>query len=515
MSHAVNAPPPVPRAVWAPALALAAAGLALQVALLWAYHYPPLLDLPRHAARHHLEALWLRGEHVPDFYAVRYRLVPNLGADLTLPGLMLLLPPLPAVKVFLSLSVLLYWLGPALFVAGQAGARAGAVVAALLLLPLNLCPFLFWGFLNFYSGLGLAFLALAHYCWLVEQPRARVGHLLLHAALVTLLFLWHLGAWGVYGAVMGCRLLAVLFEAWGKEGAPRAALRPLLTSLLPTVPSLVLCALYLRAGSAMSPDGGAVSRGWTSKLARTALLFRGYDNAADVAAGLLWAAAALAAFGPGLRRARGCGWLLLAVGLLFGLYLVVPYELGTTSDTDSRLLPALFVCALAWLAFVPVRWPRLAMALLALCLLVRVGSTWHAWGRMAARGEHYARAFELFPSGGRVLPVVLVPPGARQPIDRHFLCWAVLSRDVFVPTLFVDPGQHPLALNAPTPECVRQGPDGPVLDADCARENYDFLWVYNPYGVPFALSGSCTRVYEADALTVWRAPTELATDEHR
>jgi hypothetical protein len=487
-----------------PALVLAAVGLAAQVALLWAWPYPPLLDLPNHAARHYLETLWLRGEHLPDFYTIRYQLLPNLGSDLTVPGLMLLLPPLTALKVFLSVSVLLYWAGPTLFVLRQAGPRAGAVVAALLLLPLNLNPFLFWGFLNFYSGLGLAFLALAHYCWLIEQPRARVGQWLLHAALVTLLFVWHLSAWGTYGAVMGCRMLAAAYDGYRSEQSLRAALRLLLASVLATVPSLVLCALYLRAGSAVSPAEHAMSRGWLVKLLRTPLLFRGYDNLPDVAVGLLWMAAVLLAFGPGLRRARGRGWLLLAVAVLAGFYLLIPYELGSTSDTDSRLLPPLFVCALAWLACVPVKWPRAALALAALCLLVRVGAVGYAWGRMATREQTYARAFDLFHPGSRVLPFVPVPEGERKPVERHFVCWAVLSREVFVPTLLAHRGQFPLTLNAPAPGCARDGERGPVLDADCARECYDYLWVYNPHGVPFAAPESFTKVFEADALTVWR-----------
>ena len=48
-----------------------------------------------------------------------------------------------------------------------------------------------------------------------------------------------------------------------------------------------------------------------------------------------------------------------------------------------------------------------------------------------------------------------------------------------------------------------------------AGQWYDFLWAYNPYGVPFTLPGSFTRVHEDGALTVWRCRKELATDEHR
>jgi hypothetical protein len=134
---------------------------------------------------------------------------------------------------------------------------------------------------------------------------------------------------------------------------------------------------------------------------------------------------------------------------------------------------------------------------------------------MAEREQSYARAFDLFPAGSRVLPIVPMPEGARNPMERHFLCWVVLSREVFVPTLFADPGQHALSLNAPAPGCTEDRAGGLVLDADCARAWYDFLWVYNPYGVPFTLPEPFTRAHEDGALTVWRCRKELATDEHR
>jgi hypothetical protein len=38
----------------------------------------------------------------------------------------------------------------------------------------------------------------------------------------------------------------------------------------------------------------------------------------------------------------------------------------------------------------------------------------------------------------------------------------------------------------------------------CAREGPDFLWVYNPYGVPFTPPASFTRVHEDGVVTVWR-----------
>src|SRR4051794_30714514 len=90
-------------------------GLGLQIASVWAQIYPPLLDLPNHAARHSLESRWLTGGGVPAYYSVRYGVLPNLGADLTPPWLMAVLPPLAACKLYLSFCLVLAWLGPTVF----------------------------------------------------------------------------------------------------------------------------------------------------------------------------------------------------------------------------------------------------------------------------------------------------------------------------------------------------------------------------------------------------------------
>ena len=36
-------------------------------------------------ARHYLEARWLSGQELPPFYDIDYRILPNLGGDLTVP----------------------------------------------------------------------------------------------------------------------------------------------------------------------------------------------------------------------------------------------------------------------------------------------------------------------------------------------------------------------------------------------------------------------------------------------
>src|SRR5262249_1713462 len=114
--------------------ALLLIGLAwvLQAWVIWSSAYPPLIDLPNHMARHYLEAVKLTGGDIGPYYAIEYRLVPCLGADLILPWLIIGLGPYLACKLFLTGAVFLYWLGPAWFIAQQGNYRPGALAASLL-----------------------------------------------------------------------------------------------------------------------------------------------------------------------------------------------------------------------------------------------------------------------------------------------------------------------------------------------------------------------------------------------
>ena len=83
------------------------------VALVMAHDRPPIVDWPNHMARHHLEALWLSGASLPDFYQIAYALMPNLGSDLIVPPLLLVFDTITSSKIFLLFAIFLYWAGPA------------------------------------------------------------------------------------------------------------------------------------------------------------------------------------------------------------------------------------------------------------------------------------------------------------------------------------------------------------------------------------------------------------------
>jgi hypothetical protein len=185
------------------------------------------------------------------------------------------------------------------------------------------------------------------------------------------------------------------------------------------------------------------------------------------------------------------------------LYLLLPLQLGTTSDVDSRLLPAIVVCLLVWLSAFPVHRYRVAVVLLATCLVLRYGSVVHAWSGLAERLDAHHEAFALLPKESRVLPVVTTELVKTNP-EAHFLCWGVTQRDIFVPTLFHLKDQHTLGLSAPGWLCAPSDDGSFDLRAESVRRQYDYVWVYNPEAQVIRVPERFAKIYSRRGLTMWR-----------
>lgn len=489
------------------AAALVALAFSLQIGTLAALPYVPLVDLPNHMARHVLEADWLAGRPLPPFYRIHWRVLPNLGADLVIPLLLQVLSPLAACKVFLSLAAMVNWLGPALYIVRTNEGREGAWLAALLFLPLTFSCHFFLGFFNFYSGFGLAFLVLLHFLRLRSRARVRAWEWALHALLVALLFLWHLSDWGLYGILAASHLLVDLVRQ-RRSGARLGALgRQVLGLALVCLPSLILLFVYARVGSAGA--GGETHWGTVARKLKMPLsLYHGYDGVTDVLSLVAWGAAAAMLF----KAARsGRRWVPHAVALatLVPLYLIIPFQLGGTSDTDTRVLPAITVCALAAAGSLSPRRVGPGLALLAACLSIRDAGIYRGMRERSDMLAAQAGAFELMPPNSRVLPLVAIPALTKKNAELHFACWAVVLRRAFVPTIFAFHDQQPLEVvgpNIPGPAAfpVIRGPDGWVLDEAAVRRDYDFVWKYDENHIRIELPASFEEVFAGGGVRLFR-----------
>jgi hypothetical protein len=492
---------PQPR-LWPGAAVPAALGGLVALYCLWFPAYLPLIDLPNHMARHWLESRALAGEPLPPFYSVRYTILPNLGADLVLPPLLLVFSPLTAARIFLTFSLVLFWVGPAAFLAVACPDRTRALAAGLFLLPCVFDQHLFLGFLNYYSGFGLTFLVLAHFVYLSRRERLSLRSLLLHSLLIALLFLWHLSLWGIYGVVMGCHWIADS-RRWNRGIGQKLLL------LLPVLPSLGLLACYLwlkPAGATENVfDWGSVER----KVILPIQLFGGYYPRIDLVAFLLWLAGLAVGFGLAHWRHCARNGMLLSLVVLGLLYLALPFRLGSTAHTDTRLLPAILVCGLGVVSTLPLQRVRLAFLLLAACLLIRGISVGANWTRLGDRMEQEAGLFDSLEPGGRILPIVLLPEASFEYPEMHLVCWSVPSRRTFVPTLFALPDQHTLRVLPPWNRCFQgyadaYAPNSFTVEESDVRGCFDYVWVYNPADKEVRLPAGCRKVGAVRGVTLYR-----------
>ncbi|HYW16212.1 MAG TPA: hypothetical protein VE891_08665, partial [Allosphingosinicella sp.] len=185
-----------PRAWWEHPAVVLAAVLACGVPLLWP-GIPPLVDLPGHMGRYHVQMNIDRSPLLQSFYDFEWALIGNLGVDLLVVPLAALIGLEPAVKLITILIPVMTGAG-FLWVAREVHGRVPPT--AYFALPLTYSyPFMF-GFLNFALSMALAFLAFA--LWL---RLARLGRLKLRAGLFVpisvLLWVCHAFGWGTLGVM--------------------------------------------------------------------------------------------------------------------------------------------------------------------------------------------------------------------------------------------------------------------------------------------------------------------------
>jgi hypothetical protein len=494
-------------------------GLLLPIVVVWSVQFPGQFDAYNHLARHYLELLQLQGRPLPPGIIVKYRILPNLGGDLVIPPLIWVFGALPALKVFLTLSILLYWVGPAVFILQTGEYSTAAWVASFLFLPLVLDGAFFWGFLNYYSGVGLAFLVAAHLRYLDQLARITISSLLIHTALVVLLFFWHLAAVVIYGVLLTVVVLTRLAEKWRSgHGVAQSVMRAAVLCL----PMLPVMGLYL-----VYAAGAGHGLHWPSPLRKMLMLFsvfHGYDVKADILVVVLWAAAALLFFGRSLRLARP-GFAAWSTVIFLVLYAVLPSEIGTTDSADSRMLPALVVCALAWLGTLPVRWSWAGLVLLVGSIGARTADASVTWHRTDARLSDEARSFLFIEPGSSVLPLILVKDWSKENPETHFASLAVIERHAYVATLFAFADQQPLRLTGPTqlvskpgdPAILGTNPittDGRFTLPDPASvNNYDYLWVYNPLAAKLDFPPEWSRVFASERVTLWHRRKSAKSSE--
>lgn len=420
---------------WTTAAAFALC-LAILVAPVALSAYPPLVDYPSHLARlfilTHPDDQFLAGH-----YRIDWRLLPNLGFDLTGYALAQAMPVEAAGRVFLAATVAVTFSAPM--------ALHWAFYGRLSVLPLLAGPLVFhralqMGFLSYCMGVGLAILGFA--AWIALRARSPLLRFAVLQAIALVLSVWHLYALGILGVLV---TLSAVSEAWrGEQSLARAVLPALLVFVLP--------GLLLLSGAAGSGATATLFPGLAQKLVMLPLALVADLTAANFALALAALSPAVIAWIGGARAVHpAAAWPLAA---LFLLYWALPDRLMTSQNADWRLLlPAALV--LAGAAADPFRSPRAMVTLAAAAIAVNLGAAYLAQAAWRAgdslRRDLAAVLAELpeeqvlspYPSA-RTIREGFLPPSA-----FHAAAYAVIWRRAFVPSVFAHPGQQPIALAEP------------------------------------------------------------------
>jgi hypothetical protein len=441
-----------PAAWWA---VFAAAAGALLVPL-FVVDVPPLLDYPNHMARMHVVAFGPDDPVLSRMYAARWGLIPNLAADLAVPPMLRVVPPDVAGRAVLAAILLLSLAGTVLYSRAAFGGRRSYWPIASALIGYNALFLL--GFLNFLLGSALALLLAAF--WLVQRGRRPALAVAAAAVGATALFFCHIFA------VLFCAVLLGSHEltSWAADrrvgtALARAALRRCAALALVFLPA---AALYLRSDLS-GREGSAFWWPVQQKALNLAAPFMNYDAALDRATAL----AVLAAAGLGLAMRRTAAvhpGSALALAVLLAIYLAAPHHLMGAEYVDSR-----FAIMAAMVLFGGLL-PRLPGALgpavggtLAALFAARTALVAEVWAEHRRDLADVRASISAVGPGSRVLVATAEPAGdagagpARRSrtiapyyrTDLHLGSLLVTERRAFVPTLFAQRGQQPLAVLPP------------------------------------------------------------------
>ncbi len=463
----------------------------------------PLFDYPNHLARMFLLANLGHSPNLDAFYSVAWRPVPNLAMDLVVPPLLSFLPLIAAGKVFVLITFLLTTAGAAALHRVLFGRWSAWGCLAFLLLYSRI---LLWGFLNYLTGVGICLCGIA--AWIGLRRAALPLRLSVGAAFAMALYFAHLMAFGSFAVlVAGYEVGEVIRERlrW------RPAAWRLVIGALPFLPVLAMMAIFHGAA-----EGGIVFGKPWRKFDLLFSIFDDYSRPFDVFCFALTVGAAGLAFS---RR-----WIRLAPELAFPLaflglaYLALPSQLWSASGADHRL-PLVLALVVAAGSCWAVDRPRLERGYLggaALLFLVRLGVVavhWHGDGRIY---DELLAGMDRIPPGSLV--GVAYPDGAVNVSTTplvHLPTLEIARRQAFIPTLFAEATQQPIALRPPYDALAAACPpellwehyvDGQALDAiprtACAR--FDFVVLLDRRPLPAVDSTELLPVFTAPRLQLFR-----------
>lgn len=401
---------------------------------------PALGDYPNHLARIFILTHIHPGSVLARYYQPHWRLIPDLGMDALGMALGRILPIYAAGQAILVIAVLLLAAGLVALSAAAFGRPR----------PFCLLGFFFIfsapmqaGFINFVLGCGLALLGAAG--WIVLRRRSLVTASAFAVPMALAIYLTHLFAFGAYGLIVAgaeLRQISLAPRRWD------AVLRTVAAGIAQAaVPVWLLLRTIPSAPHVRLQYGSFAERLITAPFVPVRA---GAGDALDIATVLVLLA--IVAFGLASRRLVLSPQLLPSLCLLLAACVAVPSKWMGAEGLEMRF-PLVFALAFVAAADLHLRGERelaLVFAVPALLFCLRTAIIVRNFLSDARFVAALDDALRPVPVGARLAAVVLKPESGRsRPIWHHAICYQVIQKDAFVPTLFINPSQQPLAFNPP------------------------------------------------------------------
>jgi hypothetical protein len=500
----------VPPDWWDHPALLVAAVLACAVPLLWP-DIPPLVDLPGHMGRYHVQMNIDGSPVLQRWYDFHWQLIGNLGLDLLVVPLAALIGLEPAVKLIVLLIPVTTAAG-FLWVAREVHGRIPPTAFFALPLVYNF-PFLF-GFVNFALSMALAFLAFA--LWL---RLARLGRLKLRAALFVpisiAVWIAHAFGWGTLG------IMAFSAELVRQVDLRRPILKGgLKTALhcLALAPPVLLILLWRSSAEA----GGVTSQWfkWKLKLDWVLMILRDrwhwFDEGSLALLGLLLLAPLLLWRRLEYSRNLAASAIFLAI-----VFVCLPRIIFGSNYADMRLAPYVLAVAVIAIRYRPA-WTGRGGAVFAvaglLFIAVRIGSNTASFAIYDRDYDRELGAVAHLPEGARVVSFAGVrcrKPWAMTRLE-HLPAIALVRRDAFSNDQWSMSGAQLLTSHYPDRGWFSRDPSQQVLQRHCRgerwltldesllafpRDSFDYVWLIRP--PPFDPASA------AGLQPIWRSGTSV------
>jgi hypothetical protein len=502
-----------PRTWWEQPWLLVALVLLSAVPLLYP-GIPPLVDLPGHMGRFHVEMAIGHSPVLQHFYTFRWELIGNLGLDLLI---------IPFAKIFgLELGTKLLVLAiPPMTVAGflWVGREVHGRIspAAFFALPLAYnFPFMF-GFANFALSMGLAFLAFAFWLRL-----ARLGRTGLRAALFVplsvVIWIVHTYGWGTLGVMAFSAELVRQFDL--RRSVIRAMFMAGVHSLS-LAPPVLLMLLWRSATDA----GGYTGQWFQWVLKERWVLMALRDRWYWFDVGALGVIAVVLVLGLLLYRRLEYSRNLAASALfLILVYIFLPRIVFGSNYADMRLVPYAIAAAVIAIRSKPAwagRWGGwLALAGLAF-FLVRTAGTTASFYLYARLYDRELAAVDHIPENARLISFVGIRCNKLwvMPRNEHLPAIALIRKNAFSNDQWSMSGAQLLSSHYPDSGWWSRDPSQQVLQRPCPSERwltldqslrafpraaFDYVWLIEPPQYDPALTRGMAEVWRGPGGVLYR-----------